>query len=153
MVAATLYPPAALYQRDAHDMFLQLGLQVAGHKYRGDKINMRRFRSEYGTRPDACANLWNDMLQFTPALPKSLHPCHMFWFFKFLKQYPTEHQLAGQVEASEESVRFYVWLIGSAVRGLKARKVIMMPCFFKLIGAFFLTTRVMSLVADSFFYV
>ena len=124
MVAATLFPPAPLYQRDAHDLFLQLGLQIAGHKYRGDKINMRRFRSEYGARPDACAQLWNDLLAFTPELPKkTLHPCHLFWFLKFLKQYPTEHQLAGQVESSEETVRHYVWLIGSAVRALKNRKV------------------------------
>ena len=123
MVAAALFPPAALYQRNAHDMFRRLGLKVAGHKYHGDKINNCQFRSEYGTRPDACAELWNDILQFTPGLPNSLHPCHLFWFLKFLKQYPTEHQLAGQVGASEEVVRYYVWLIGTAVRGLKARKV------------------------------
>ena len=123
MVAAALLPPAALYQRDAHNLFLRLGLETARHKYRGQKINLRRFRSEYGTRPEACAKLWNDLRQFCPELPSTLHPCHLFWFLKFLKQYPTEHQLAGQLESSEETVRYYVWLVGTAVRGLKDRMV------------------------------
>ena len=86
MVAATLFPPAALYQRDAHDLFLQLGLQVAGHKYRGHKMNTRRFWSEYGTRPDVCAKVWNNIIEFTPNLPSSFHLRHLFWFLKFVKQ-------------------------------------------------------------------
>ena len=124
MVAAALFPPAPLYQRHAHDLFLRLGLEVAGHKgYNRTTLNLRRFRSEYGVRPDACAEIWNDLLQYTTAVPSSLHPCHLFWFLKFVKQYPTEHQLAGQVHACEETVRFYVWFVGTAVRQLKNRKV------------------------------
>ena len=123
MVAGTLLPPAALYQRGAHELFLQLGLEIAGHKYAGQTLNLRRFRSVYGVRPEACAEAWNDLLQFTPNMPNGCHPCHLFWFLKFLRQYPTEHQLAGHVHSTEETVRFLVWFIGLAIRDLKPRKV------------------------------
>ena len=123
MVAATEFPHAALYQRHAHDMFLRLGLEIAGFKYVGDKMNHRRFRSVFGVRPDACAMAWNDLLQFTPNMPDGAHPCHLFWFLIFARQYPTEHQLAGQVRSTEGTVRFWVWFFGMAIRDLKPRMV------------------------------
>ena len=125
MVAATDYPHAALYHRDAHQLYLQLGLEIAGFgKDANDtKINRRRFRSCFGVRPEACAKAWNDLLQFTPNMPAGSHPCYFFWFLIFARQYPTEHQLAGQLHSSEETVRFWVWFVGMAIRDLKPRKV------------------------------
>ena len=116
--------PAAYYTAGQHGLFLDLGLTIAGFRTTGsDKTKLRRFRSNFGTRPEACAQLWHDIKTITPNLKARAHPRHLFWALMFAKQYPTEHQLAGRLRKDEKTVRLWVWYIGKRLRALKPLKV------------------------------
>jgi len=116
--------PAAAYRRDAADLFLKLGLEIAGFRVSNSaKVNNRRFRSHFSTRPEACAEAWHDMKADDPGFRRDAHPRHLFWTLLFATQYPTEHQLAGRVGCSENTARFWVWYIAPRLQNLKAKKI------------------------------
>jgi len=115
---------ASLLGSDDHDLFLQLGLELGGYSYCNSmKSNIRNFRSTYGTRPDAMAEMYNDIQDSDPDFPDRAHPRHICWTLMFMKLYETSTQLAGRLKHSESHIRPWVRYFGRAIQSLKGEKI------------------------------
>ena len=117
-------PPAEAYGRTRHDLFLRLGLEIAGHRVRNStKTNMRNFRGNYGSRPDACAEMWDDLKKSDPDFPQEAHPRHLFWTLMFMKSYDTSEQLAGRLKKDMTHIRPWVKDFGRRIQAQKRKKI------------------------------
>lgn len=109
---------------------LQTGLELCGFVIRGaldSDLNMRRFRSVYGSSPETIENIWNDLLA-TPIDEARIDPgkftldellIGMFW----LRQYTSEHLTAAMFGIEETRARQYAWNTAKKLQALKAEKV------------------------------
>jgi len=115
---------ASLFGPDNHDLFLQLGLELGGYTYRKSTAsNMRNFRGTYGTRPDAMAEMYNDIKTSDPDFPDRAHPRHLCWTLMFMKMYETSVQLAGRLKHSESHIRPWVQYFARRIQSLKQEKI------------------------------
>ena len=90
-------------------------------------LNLRRFKSHYGSHPIVYVQMWTD-LQTTPCLDalvdsKTINLIHYLMTLHFLKCYPTEEQLAASFKVGERSVRKWCRYYGRKMQALKQQKV------------------------------
>ena len=107
------------------------GLKIAGFDLHrigkvGDKLNQRRFRSWYGSNPNVCARIWEDLLTTEIAeahIPLEADFDHFLMSLYFLKVYPTEEHRSGIFKICEKSASSWTWYFVRKIAALKAQKV------------------------------
>jgi hypothetical protein len=90
-------------------------------------LNLRRFKSHYGSHPIVYVQIWND-LQSTPCLDafvdsKTINLVFFLMTLHFFKCYPTEEQLAESFQVGERSVRKWCRFYAQKIQALKEQKV------------------------------
>jgi hypothetical protein len=107
--------------------FLKLGLTVAG--FEGERLdvptvqNLRRFKSWYGSCPNTLASIYEDLLTTTVQAArvedKMADPERFLMSHCFLKNYMTEHVMAGIFKICETTVRTWCSYYIKKVQALK----------------------------------
>ena len=92
-----------------------------------DKTNIRRFVSFYGSSPEVCCLIWEDLqTKLTPdkEIPDNkLNLKYFLMAMNHLKCYPTEIAREGPWNISEKVGREWVWYYVYRIRDLKAFKI------------------------------
>ncbi len=84
------------------------------------KINIRRFKSHFGTTPGSCAYIWQEIEKHD----ENLKYFHLLWALLFLKLYDSEEVLSGMVGGvDEKTFRKYIWIILKSFKTLKKKVV------------------------------
>ena len=97
--------------------FLRHGLDIIRTKSskckpRSEDIALRRFRSNFGTSPEICSNVYARILfQRKAYLPGNVAPKHLLWALHLMKTYDTENVIAGHCDTDEKTFRFWAWLM------------------------------------------
>jgi hypothetical protein len=89
-------------------------------------LNERRFRSWFGSNPNVCAQIWEDLLTTEIAearIPLNSDPDYFLMALYFLKVYSTEEHRSGTFGIGERTVRKWSWYFVAKLSALKAQKV------------------------------
>ena len=93
--------------RISADAFLLFGEEIISKKRRNtksDDLRRRRFRSNFGTTPEICSNVWvRIMFTRRKNIPyPNPSPRHLLWALYLMKTYGTENCLAGNCSVVEK---------------------------------------------------
>jgi len=110
---------------------LNFGLHILGflecqQTNRTYKSNIERFKAHYGSSPEVCLTIWEDLKATNvPHLRIKENDDFEFFlmFLYFIKVYPTELQLSLVFRQTEKTCRKYVWYFAERLRALKDKKV------------------------------
>ena len=114
------------------DQILVIGLQIAHYDHRRRaracrETNVDRFDSFYGSKPNVCAIIWED-LQTTDIeearIPVDSSVHEFLMALAFLKMYPTENVGEGIFKKSKKTLRKWSWYYASKIQNLKAAKIV-----------------------------
>jgi len=86
-------------------------------EHRAPQVVDRVFKSIFGCSLFISHVLWNYLLVHA-YLPREIQIKHMLWALCFLKQYPTEDQMAAWFAADRNTVRKYIWLALTKISSL-----------------------------------
>ncbi len=94
------------------DFFLQLGLSLVlgGGRQHSQSQATKQFHSLYGASPFVCSLLWGMIVGFGELDPYC-HPKHLMWTLLFLKTYLPETILSIMLDATEKTIRKWIWYI------------------------------------------
>jgi len=108
-----------------------LGVSTARQNRQKHKTNVQDFRDHYGTEPDICAKIWDDLqttnipdakIQATlyPGrdLKNFLRACH------FLRRYKTEAERKVDSGNTKKTVRKWTWFFLHKIGALRAEKIV-----------------------------
>ena len=111
----------------SEDEFLSIGLQAAnisGFARVKKATNIERFASYYGTSPKVCAKIWVDLQELDDGISQNENPKQFLLGLRFLKQYPTEHELCSQLGVnSPKTVRKWAKMYATKIHLLLTKKV------------------------------
>jgi hypothetical protein len=111
------------------DEFLNLGLGIfPGFDERSQQrtcnaTKLRRFKSNCGSNPDSCAQLFVDLQTSEAANIRKPNPVCMLMTLNWLRTYKTEEAVAGTFSVQEKTGRTWIWAHTHAIQALKAEKV------------------------------
>jgi hypothetical protein len=111
---------------DVTDIF-GYGLERAGHPWTKDSLDkatkrdIDRFKAAYGIGPNACKNVFEDIRSY--GLVKNPMLEHFLMAVSWLKQYPSESNLAGRWQTSEKTASHHCWMYVRAFQKLKEHKI------------------------------
>ena len=107
-----------------------LGLQLSGYSYRTIEkncyaTNLSRFKDSYYVTPDTCEKIFED-IQADDCKAKVAKPCprYLLLGLYYLKKYPTKHQMAAFMDASEKTMLSQSSKYVDALQGLKEKKIV-----------------------------
>lgn len=113
------------------EQFLNFGLSLTGF---GDpriarmssKPKLTRFRDAYGTWPIVCSKIFDDIQTTNIDAARIEEPRHDYFLIalSWLKNYETESSMASRYDLDEQTIRIYVKKYVSAIRELKASKIV-----------------------------
>ena len=109
--------------------FLLLGLQLCGFSDRtinrnSDTTNGDRFRDSYYVTPSVCEILFGDIQrEDNPSRITKPNPKYLLLALRYLKKYPTKHEMAGFIDASPNTVMEKARLYVHAIHGMKDFKI------------------------------
>ena len=126
--------------RISADAFLLFGEEIISKKRRNtksDDLRRRRFRSNFGTTPEICSNVWvRIMFTRRKNIPyPNPSPRHLLWALYLMKTYGTENCLAGNCSVDEKTFWSWAWIFIKEVSRLARVEVcifLMIPFFRKL---------------------
>lgn len=112
-------------------LMLHEGLKFVGYMVQNERVRdetwNRRFRGHYGSDPVVYSKLFEDLQ--TTAVPEALirdDKISLHYFLMtiyFLRHYPTEQILESRFNASEKTIRTWVWYYIAKIKELKKQKV------------------------------
>jgi DDE superfamily endonuclease len=103
------------------------GLKWAGHPWNKDslkeatKVDMERFRANYGVGPRAVKNAFDDIRDKRLVRQPMLY--YFFVALSWLKQYQSERVHSGHWKLNENTARGYCWEYAEALQKLKKDKI------------------------------
>ena len=114
---------------EEHDI-LYLGLTLAGHAERSIdrtrlKKNLERFEAKYYASPETCCEILFD-LQVTAiddARVEKPNPRHLLIALNYLKEYPTDNNLAGMFGCNEKTAKKWANFYVRKIQALKEHKI------------------------------
>ena len=81
------------------------------------RLDLRKFRSHFGTCPAICAELWQ-MIDPQEFINRFARPEHLLWGLMLMRVYATEEVLSGIAGVTEKTYRKWAWKFVQAVSDL-----------------------------------
>ena len=108
------------------DAFMELGRRIMNYPQRGGRdMELRRFKSHFGTTNIRCCTLWRMLINHGQArqILSGARPRHLLWALLFLKTYQTEALLCAKTGCDEKTLRKWCWKFVHSLSLLETRVI------------------------------